>query len=576
MPIVPPPPPPPIVTPSPFVSVSPATPSPVVTPTPVATNPASVMPSPGASAQPSPPANQLALGKTRLQLNVGAASAPISIFNGLPPLRAMLSAPVADVRLDPARNTLVVRGLTNGTATLTISDASGAMVTASVLVAANAGFVPSDVNVALTGNPTSDFAAAQIHAALLRAVQPLPGSAVIPGSAQLPPSLGPGERIDAPLRFHVDGHNQYVDVDGVANIHITIAAATPIPPTVLLYSDDPEQLTEDGVLFRGMLTHERPVRLYYYHQTKIPNESVVIVLDTPAGTARVNVIGRGAGPNPAIFYVGQSATYRFLDDHARNAGVDLDVPVGAPLVIFTSDTAMKRGDLVAGALDFALTDGSPVRVSVLALSPATELATLLGTQELPSDGKQRRGVYDIAQPFSLALAYAVGGPEPTPVTVGAGDPPIPSQRAGGRALAGDYGILRNVRLALTNPTQAPAIVYLYEKPIGYPVTTTIDFTGDSVPTRLQCAKQPERYLVRAFDVPADGNVTITGSYMTDGGSTYPLDFGLTSTPPSPLPVSMTAPDGCFPKPAAAAPSSTPSPPPPPTSTPVPAPTSLPT
>lgn len=559
MPIVPPPPPPPIATPSPFSSVSPATTAPLPTPTPLATIPSSVAPSPQASPQPSPSA-ALVLGKTRLQLNAGALTAPIPIYGGVPPLRTMLSAPVADVRFDSTRNTLVLRGLTNGTATLTVSDASGATATASVLVGPNAGFTPSDVTVALTGNPTDDFAAAQIHAALLRAVQPLPGAAVVPGSAQLPASLAPGERIDAPLRFHVDGMNRYVDVDAIATVHISIATAAPIPPTVLFYSDDPEELTQDGLLFRGTLTREQPVRLYYYHQTKVPNESVVIALDTPTGSARVNVIGRGAGPNPAIMYVGQSATYRYLDDHARSAGVDLDVPIGTPLLIFTADTAMKTGDLIAGALDLALTDGSPVRVSVLALSPEAQLATLLGSDELLSDGKQRRGSYDIAQPLGLALTYAAGTPDPPAVTVGGGDPPIPNLRPGGRSLAGDYGVLRNVNLSITNPTQAPATVYLYEKPIGYPVTTTINFTGDLSPTRLQCAKQPERYLVRAFNVPANGNATITGTYMTDGGSTYPLDFGLTSTPPSPLPVSMTAPDGCFPKPAgAASPSAGPSP-----------------
>ncbi|MBC5801161.1 MAG: hypothetical protein GIX03_10850 [Candidatus Eremiobacteraeota bacterium] len=512
---------------------------------------------------------RLVLAKTRVQLNVGASTAPIGIVGGVPPLRAALSAPIADVRLDPANNTVVLRGSMNGTATLTVTDASGDTVTASVLVGPNAGFAPTDVTIALTGNPTDDFAQAQMHAALLRAVQPLPGAVVVPGSAQLPASLAPGERIDAPVRFHVDGKDRYVDVDGIATAHLSIATPTPIPPTVLFYSDDPEELTQDGVLFRGTLTRERPVRLYYYHQTKVPNESVVIALDTPAGAARVNVIGRGAGPNPAVMYVGQTATYRYLDDHARSAGVDLDVPIGTPLLIFTADTAMKTGDLIAGALDLALTDGSPVRVSVVALSPEAQLATLLGSDELLSDGKQRRGSYDIAQPLVLALAYAAGAPDPPAVTVGGGDPPIPNLRPGGRSLAGDYGVLRNVNLSITNPTQAPATVYLYEKPIGYPVTTTINFTGDPSPTRLQCAKQPERYLVRAFNVPANGNATISGTYMTDGGSTYPLDFGLTSTPPSPLPVSMTAPDGCFPKPAGAAPYS----PVPATSpTPLPAPT----
>lgn len=485
-----------------------------------------------------------------MQLNVGAASAPISLSGGVAPLHVTLSSAIADAQLDPLARTLVLRGVSNGTATVTVSDGNGASATASLLVGPNAGFMPSTVSVDLTGNPSSDFVVAQVQNALLGAVQPLPGAALVPGPLQLPASLVPGQRIDAPLRFHVDGKNRYVDVDGITNVQVAIGSPTPIPPTVLFYSDDPEELTGDGVLFRGTLSRNQPVRLYYYHQAKVANLSVAIVLDAPGGAGRVNVIGRGAGPNPAIMYVGQLATYHYLDDHARESGVNLNVAAGAPLVLSTSDAPLRAGDLVAGAVDLALLDGNPVNVSVVALSPQADLSALLSGDELLSDGKRRRGAYDIAQTFSLALAYAVGGPEPAPIRVGGGDPPIPNLRAGGRPLAGDYGILRNVNLALSNPTQAPATVYLYEKPIGYPVTTTIDFDGDAAPTRLQCAKQPLRYLVRAFDVPANANATITGTYMTDGGSTYPLDFGLTSLPPSPLPISMIATDGCFPKPVA--------------------------
>ncbi len=570
MPIIPPSPPPPITAPSPFApptqsATAPpnATPSPgarpSTPPSPGAVPSPAATPVPGASPQPQPSTSSgpLVLAKTRLQLNVGAASAPIAISGGVAPLRVTLSSPIAAVQLDPVARTLVLRGISNGTATVTVMDASGASASASLLVAPNAGSMPSTVSLDLTGNPSSDFVVAQIQNALLRAVQPLPGAALIAGPVQLPASLVPGQRIDAPLRFHVDGKDRYVDVDGITNAAVSIEPPAPVPPTVLFYSDDPEELSGAGVLFRGTLSRDQPVRLYYYHQAKVPNLSVAIVLDAPSGGGRVNVTGRGAGPNPAIMYVGQLATYHFLDDHARQSGLNLDVAAGTPLALYTSDAPLKAGDLVAGALDFELLDGNPVNVDVVALSPGADLSALLGGDELLSDGKRRRGAYDIAQPFPLALAYAVGGPEPAPVSVGGGDPPIPNLRAGGRPLAGDYGILRNVNLTLSNPTQAPATVYLYEKPIGYPVTTTIDFNGDAAPTRLQCAKQRVRYLVRGFDVPAGGNATISGTYMTDGGSTYPLDFGLTSTPPSPLPVSMTAPDGCFPKPVAS-PSPTPS------------------
>lgn len=535
---------PPSLPPSVQPSQTPASPEPVAPQT--SATPA--LPAASPSPSPSPSAAPLALGKTRLQLNRNA-NATIPISGGVPPLRATLSSPIADAQIDAAGTTLGLRGLVDGTATLTISDATGASLTATVLVGPNASFVPSDVDVALTGNPTADFATAQIRAAIVRAAQPLPGASLVVGDATLPPALAPGIRIDAPVRVHADGANRYVDVDGFSNVHVTVAPATAVVPTVLFYSDDPENVRADGVLFRGTLTARTPVRLYYYHQAATPQRQIAIVLDAPAGSAQVTILGRGAGPNAAVMYVGQSATFRYLDDRSRGAGVNLDVPVGAPLEIFTGDRALGRGDLVAGALDFSIRSGDPVRLTVLSLSPGADVRALLGDDELPSDGRGRRGEYDLATPLPISLAYTIGGAEPPSVSVGSA--PIPNLRSGGRALAGDYGVVRPVDLSLTNPTAAPQVVYFYELPIGYPVTTTIAFDGDAAPMRLQCAKNRNRYLVRAFTLPANGNAMVTGSYMTDGGSTYPLTFGLTATPPLPLPATMTEADGCYPKPAGA-------------------------
>jgi hypothetical protein len=36
--------------------------------------------------------------------------------------------------------------------------------------------------------------------------------------------------------------------------------------------------------------------------------------------------------------------------------------------------------------------------------------------------------------------------------------------------------------------------------------------------------------------------------MTDGGSFYPVEIGITGTPPTPATPAISAPDGCFPKP----------------------------
>ena len=92
------------------------------------------------------------------------------------------------------------------------------------------------------------------------------------------------------------------------------------------------------------------------------------------------------------------------------------------------------------------------------------------------------------------------------------------------------------------------------------------FTGDPAPTEVACVKVPtNRYAVRAFQLAPGESTTVTGEYMTDGTSFFPLAFGLTATPPSPPPGPY-SPDACTSKtppsasptpPATAVPSATP-------------------
>ena len=127
--------------------------------------------------------------------------------------------------------------------------------------------------------------------------------------------------------------------------------------------------------------------------------------------------------------------------------------------------------------------------------------------------------------------------------------------------SGDYGLIRSVTLALSNPGGTPQALYLYEQPTAGFVTTTLWFTGDPRPTEVPCVHDPaNRYQVRSFALDAGASLSITGEYMTDGASSYPLSFGLTAVPPSPPPGPY-SPDACNPRtpPPATPPPATPSP-----------------
>ena len=448
-------------------------------------------------------------------------------------------------RYDAFARTLTLSGGAPGSGTVTLSDAAGDSASVNVLVAPPAGVVPADATVELAGDVTPEFAAARIQATLDGLAQRRPGSSLGFRGVTLPAALHPGDALDAQAQVHVDGHDAYVDAFGTTGVHLRVAALPKLDPQVLFYSDDPERLGAgaDGVLFRGTVDAARPARAYVYHVSDTPGRRLYLVLRTPSASTRVQVLGALAGPNDAFSYVGHSATLRYLQTRPTQQSFVATVTPDAPYLM-PLGAAMKAGELVAAIQDLRVLDGGPLEVAVVAAGGDAAALSSLGGPELPGDGHGRRGEFALAPVPPLALAFTVGGAEPEPFVIGS--PLIANARPGGHALAGDYGVLRPVQLQLANPTASPQNVFLYEVTGGGGATTTFRFDGDPVPTSVLCVNDPlNRYLVKGFALAPGETRTVTGEYMTDGTSFFPVDFGLTATPPLPVP-----PKACNPRPPA--------------------------
>jgi hypothetical protein len=175
----------------------------------------------------------------------------------------------------------------------------------------------------------------------------------------------------------------------------------------------------------------------------------------------------------------------------------------------------------------------------LVTSPASaasaDLTTLLAAPELADDAHGRRGVYALTDIPPIDLALVVGAADPEPVRVGTID--LPNERAGGRALGGDYGIARRVHLDLTNPTATMQSVFLTERTEGGGgATVTLLFDGEDAATAIPCVNDPTQpRLVRAFALAPGDHRIIDATFMTDGASSYPIALGLTTTPPLAIP-----------------------------------------
>jgi hypothetical protein len=394
-----------------------------------------------------------------------------------------------------------------------------------------AGVVPAAVNVELAGVVSPAFALARVQAAVAANAQLRANAAALVSGVTIAQPLHPGEVLEAQAFVTLTGNGQWSDVPGTTAVHVAVTPLPPLQPQVLFYSDDPEHVTADGVLYRSPIPIDRTraARAYVYHVSDAPDRRLYLVLQA-AGAARVQVLGATAGPSGDFGFAGHLSTLRYLVEHGTQESYVATLSGGA-LAIALDTAAMRPNDLVAAVFDLRVLDGDAVTASIVAVTGTTDPLALLAQPEQPDDTHGRRGEFDLTAIPPLALAFAAGGVEPAPFTVGV--PVFPNLRAGGRALGGDYGVLRAVSLQLSNPTADPQSIYLYEAPLGGTATTTFRFAGDDQPTSVGCVdpSQTSRYLVRTFALAPGESRTVTGEYMTDGTSSFPLAFGLTGTPP---------------------------------------------
>jgi hypothetical protein len=397
-----------------------------------------------------------------------------------------------------------------------------------------AGAVPARVDLTLTGTVQAAYALARIRAAIAALAQRQPGTELDVHGITLAAPLAPGTQLDALAGITIAGKGAFADVSGSTQVHVSVADLPPFEPQYLYYSDDPEYVAQDGAIFRATLEPQAPVRLFAYHVAAEAPRRLALVLASD-GPARVQLIGASVGPSPAYAYVGQQTTARFLTAHALHEGIIIDVTPDAPSTIDLG--TLQPGDLVETIDDLRIVSGGAISLAVVSSATTGPLAALVAGPDAPGDGHGRRGMYGLADIASISLALSsapAADATPDPVTVGM--TPLENQIPGGRVLAGDYGIVRRMTLQLANPSDQPVTFYLYERTLGGSATATLLFDGEDTATLVPCvndAQQPR--LVRSFIVAPQTTQNLAASYMTDGASSYPLEFGLTLTAPLPIP-----------------------------------------
>jgi hypothetical protein len=414
-----------------------------------------------------------------------------------------------------------------------------------VLVAPAAGTLPADVNVEVAGTVTPLFFAARVHDAIVQrsVLQPF----VDVRLPFLPIDLTPGRAVQSvtlPVQAQIDGKGTFVNVTATTNVHVQIDG--PVPSALaqtLFYSDSPEYVSADGVLFRSVtpVTQARPARIYLYHVAMTEPRSFALVLRARGIAAHVALTGAVAPPSTKYLCAGHRATADYFRERHRGESAIAAVAPRRPFV-FPLQSDMHVRELVAAAYDVAVLDGGAVDVEVVSTAHGIDPLSVADDPEAPLDPSRRKGEFSLAapvRPISLDLRIGSNDEEPS-IDIGLGSvegtPEFPNLRPGPTFFPGDYGIVRPVRLHLVNATDTPQTAYLYEVALNRALTSTFWFDGDLTPTEVPMVTSPnQRYLVRAFPLAPNEDRTVTGEYMTDGGSNYTAEYGLTADQPQTAP-----------------------------------------
>jgi hypothetical protein len=514
---------------SPAVTPTAPGPQPIYPPSPCPSGATDCSPAPEGTYMPTQPPSPAPVAvnpsSVRVLLGHGASARLLSPPSGI----VMLSGfdpNIVRAIFNPVDRTIDLLGLHTGSTQVTIQSQQGQTATLAVAVLVYAGRSDASASINITGHPaSSQFVSEMAQVAATRATYAQPGARITTASADDSRTLDPDDAITVHVPVEVSGDNYFTYRATVA-VHITNLAQPQLAPRVLLVSDFPETITENGTLFYSDVTFEEPARLLYYHYAPpgAPLRRVLVKVQNAGNDASLlEMISGIAGPYTDILGVGHSSTLRFLQHEAAGEGEVFEVPPQATINVI--DQLLPASNLVAGLMQMRVISGPSLRVAVVVQAADASPTDPISDTLLSSSVRHARGVYEIPE-FFYDESYTVGDP---PTTLSIGKLPLPNL-VQGEVLGGDYAVKQSADVNLLNPGSSASDVGLWFDPRGGRATGTLLINGEIV--QLHPVSPGKPALVRRFTVPAGGFTHVNVVTMPEGGSSYPVNLLFASEPPA--------------------------------------------
>ncbi|MBI3948525.1 MAG: hypothetical protein HY321_21610 [Armatimonadetes bacterium] len=442
------------------------------------------------------------LGETRELTFGGLLRAPTGVSG---------TGDVVAASLDVSGRRAVLRGRGRGDARLLFSR-EGVTLGVTVAVRPYAGRLPGSAEAFVSGSPAPRALIERRAVAVVRPALALePGAAVEvhtpPGALAL--RAGHTIRLRVPVRIRAP---ECLPVEGQVPVTVrNLRLDHPHAPQ-LLYSNDPEQVTQYGTLFLGSLSPEQPARVLYHHQNALGRRfrlSVDVVNPGP-DAVRLHVVEGTAAPSGDPIAVGHQAAREFLQSHRRGIGYVAPLAPGTALSLALH--ALAPWHVASGLLEIRQLDGeAPCYVQVKADDPDDPFVrpTVDGGTLSPTIFAQAWRPVEAEYRVGERWAFVRLGSRP--------------QNGASRLTEegfGDYGVTYDIALRLENPTQSAGKVGVVMDAASGKARGLFLLDGRLVETPTLSSH--EEIVLAVYNLPPGGTRRVSISTLPLSGSAYPV------------------------------------------------------
>lgn len=452
----------------------------------------------------------LPLGNSKALEVGGIAEGPISVEGG---------AGVVSVEVDQDNEVIAVEATGVGKTSIVIKRGKG-KVRIPVRVKDWAGYPPKQVSIQVTGNPAPGTMVAEASLTAMRGSTRLNPGARLKLPEVMPdiPSVSNGRTLRFSLPIEIVAGENYFPVKAKVNIEVESVDLKLKESNLLVVSNRPERVEQDGVLMEYTFSEMEPTRLMYSHLNQtLANRNLWVNLYNETDQAvKVWVGATFAGPNRNEVHTGHMAAVRYLRQTGAGAGYVVEIPAGKRFVV--AHHLMNRRDLLSGFASFQVVDQGKLRLEVhSALTPSrneTRGVVRLGGPFNPFK-IHPHGVF--AQPYFEEWIDMTPSSEMTSVPYGKSPWLIDFET--GLPNNGNFGVNYRYHFVLTNPTGSPADYELIFNPHSGPGAGTFLVDGEILEAPFR--KKGVECSLGTFRVEPGAERTVDVVTCPEASSNYP-------------------------------------------------------